>query len=238
MPDTFKRYEKKYIITKEQHDYLIDYLKNNMELEGFCKKNGSYLIRNVYLDSLDDTLIRRSCDKPKFKEKIRIRKYGEYNDGGDEYFLEMKRKCEGIVYKRRVKLNTMELHNFTTKGIIPKNKGYLEEQVLKELSYFFKLYEPIPKSFIQYTRIAYQGIYDKEFRLTFDNDITSRRNDFSFDNNKVETTLLPKDKYLMEVKVSCAMPLWFTQALSNINAVPTSFSKYGTDFKLMVKGCN
>lgn len=236
MPDTFKRYEKKYIISKNQQEHLLSLLDGQIELEDFCKKNGSYLIRNVYLDSIDDTLIRRSCDKPKFKEKIRIRKYGTYNDGKDQYFLEMKRKCEGVVYKRRVKLSRLELHQFTTKGIIPEGKNYLERQVLNELSYFFKLYEPIPKTFISYERIAYQGIYDKEFRLTFDSNITSRRNDFNFDNDEKELDLLNSNSSLMEVKVAGAMPLWFTKALSEINIAPTSFSKYGMEFKLTVKG--
>lgn len=37
---------------------------------------GEYTICNVYLDTANDDLIRRSVEKPVFKEKLRVRSYG------------------------------------------------------------------------------------------------------------------------------------------------------------------
>ena len=86
--NTFKRYEKKYILTKAQKEALEERIKGHMELDAFCKKNNHYLIRNIYYDTLTNDLIHMSVEKPVFKEKLRVRKYGTYGDGRDEYFLE------------------------------------------------------------------------------------------------------------------------------------------------------
>ena len=138
--NTFKRYEKKYILTKEQKEALEERIQSHMELDSFCKKNKNYLIRNIYYDTDNNELIHMSTNKPVFKEKLRVRKYGTYNDGKDEYFLEIKRKSEKIVYKRRVILTKEELDNFINNGIIPKRDSYLDNQVSKELKYLLNTY--------------------------------------------------------------------------------------------------
>ena len=46
--------------------------------------------------------------------------------------------------------------------------------------------------------------------------------------------LLPDGQYLMEVKISGAVPLWFTKIISGLNIYPVSFSKYGTEYKQYV----
>ncbi|MFR2511216.1 MAG: VTC domain-containing protein [Lachnospira eligens] len=38
----------------------------------------------------------------------------------------------------------------------------------------------------------------------------------------------------MEVKISGAVPLWFTKIISGLNVYPVSFSKYGTEYKQYV----
>ena len=76
--NTFKRYEKKYILTKEQKEALEERIQSHMELDSFCKKNKNYLIRNIYYDTDNNELIHMSTNKPIFKEKLRVRKYGTY----------------------------------------------------------------------------------------------------------------------------------------------------------------
>ncbi len=233
MISTFKRYEKKYYLTKEQKNDLEIILNKYMELDKFCKNNDGYLIRNVYYDTDINDLAHISAEKPIFKEKVRVRKYGKYNDNKDEYFLEIKRKYNGIVYKRRVGLNKIELDNFFNYHEIPSDKNYLEKQVLNELIYLMKCYKIKAKSFICYQRIAYFDKENPEFRLTFDSNIISRRSDLDFDNSNYELKLLDDNHYLMEVKVSDSMPLWFTKALSELKIYPKCFSKYGQDYKIL-----
>ena len=75
------------------------------------------------------------------------------------------------------------------------------------------------------------GKEDAEFRVTFDQNIRSR--DFALTLEKdTETTKLLKDGYyLMEVKISNAMPLWFVKILTELEIRSTSFSKYGNVYR-------
>ena len=58
-------------------------------------------ISNIYYDTPDFRLIRRSLDRPAYKEKLRLRTYR--TPGADtEAFVEIKKKYDHIVYKRRV----------------------------------------------------------------------------------------------------------------------------------------
>ena len=69
---TFKRYELKYMLTKEQYLIIKDELKNHMIED----KHGHSTIQSLYFDTPDFLLIRRSIDKPMYKEKLRLRSYG------------------------------------------------------------------------------------------------------------------------------------------------------------------
>ena len=62
---------------------------------------GSYTICNIYYDTPDWRLIRASLEKPAYKEKLRVRSYGVPTET-DRVFVELKKKFDGVVYKRRI----------------------------------------------------------------------------------------------------------------------------------------
>lgn len=229
--NTFKRYEKKYIITKTQKEELEKLISSRMVKDKFSS-DGGYLIRNIYYDTLSEDLVHQSIQKPIFKEKLRLRKYGTYGDLKDEYFLEIKRKYNGVVYKRRVTLNKSDLQNFLRNKVIPNDIDNVDRQILNEISYFMEKYIILPNTFISYKRIAYFDKENPEFRLTFDYDLFSRKDNYNFDFPFYEKRLIDADSYIMEVKVSDSMPLWFTKILSELKIYGYSFSKYGKSFEL------
>ena len=65
----FKRYELKYLLTQEQKQIVLHAMEPYMQLD----KYGRTTIRNIYYDTDDYRLIRRSIEKPVYKEKLRIR---------------------------------------------------------------------------------------------------------------------------------------------------------------------
>lgn len=69
----FKRYEVKYMLTLEQKEKILEAMLLYMELD----KYGRTTIRNIYFDTDNYRLIRRSIEKPAYKEKIRIRSYSQ-----------------------------------------------------------------------------------------------------------------------------------------------------------------
>ena len=59
-PYFFKRYELKYLITQKQKSILLDAMGAYMQEDAF----GRSTICNVYYDTPDSLLIRRSLEKP------------------------------------------------------------------------------------------------------------------------------------------------------------------------------
>ena len=137
---------------------------------------GEHTICNLYFDTDDYELIYSSIEKPVYKEKLRLRSYG-VPEKNSKVFLELKKKYQGIVYKRRVEMTFQEAINYLSQGIHPD----CDSQILKEIDYFKNFYHPVPKVIIAYDRIAYAGIEDKELRITFDK------------NTRCTTTLVSKN---------------------------------------------
>ena len=102
---------------------------------------------------------------------------------------------------------------------------------MNEIDYCFKFYNLKPKVFIAYDRHSYRGIDNKEFRITFDQNIRSRTTDLYLENGDQGNSLFKNGEYLMEVKTLDSYPLWFVKILSKLKIYPTSFSKYGNVYK-------
>ncbi|MEA4972836.1 MAG: polyphosphate polymerase domain-containing protein [Candidatus Metalachnospira sp.] len=222
----FKRTEKKYLLDRQQYESLIEILRPNVRDDEY----GRYTICNIYFDTDDYYLIRKSLDKPTYKEKLRLRSYGTARDG-DTVFLEIKKKYEGVVYKRRISLTLEEAEAY----ISGKSHPVDDSQIAKEIDYFFNHYLPKPKMFIAYDRQAFAGIDDEELRVTFDTGIRSREEILTLRMDSFTTPLFEDGTVLMELKTGEAMPLWLAHALSDLKIFPTSFSKYGDIYKQKVK---
>ncbi len=218
----FQRIEKKYLLDGEQYRRFLEGMAPHMELDRY----GLHTIGNIYFDTEEDALIRTSLAKPPYKEKMRLRGYGIPGDG-DLVFLELKKKWDGIVYKRRVAMTTEEAERYVTEGIWPLP----EKQMRKEMDYFMKYYRPRPKVYLAYDRMAYFGKEDGELRLTVDQRIRSRERALDLRAGDEGELLFEEERYLMEIKVPEAYPLWLAHLLSELEIYPVSFSKYGMYYK-------
>ena len=218
----FERIEKKYLLTREKYNLLLEVMEPYMSVDSY----GKHTIGNVYYDTDTYELISRSIEKPKYKEKFRVRSYGVPKEE-DKVFLEIKKKYKGIVYKRRVSMTLKEAEDNLEKGIKLQKEG----QILREIDYFMSFYKLTPKVYLAYDRIAYFGKENKDVRITFDHNIRSRQCNMSLAEGDYGTPLLDDYHYLMEIKVPGAMPLWLSKILSDLEIYPTSFSKYGNVYK-------
>lgn len=228
--EVFNRYEKKYLLNQENFKNILDEIDQYMEADKFSKNGNFYNIANIYYDTDDDQLIRTSIEKPDYKEKLRLRSYG-VPGLEDKVFLEIKKKYNGIVNKRRTKLTLKEAYDLTLEKIIPENKEYINKQVLDEIQYFLKVYDLKPKVYITYDRMAFFDKKDSDFRVTFDTNIRTRRFDVGLEKGNHGELLIGNNLWLMEIKSSKGIPLWFVEILNKYNVYPSSFSKYGTEYK-------
>ena len=236
MRQTFLRYERKYIIDDEIFGRLSDEINRYMTCDEYCADGKKYSVYNIYFDTETNDVIRHSVSSPYYKEKLRIRSYNEYPGEDDIVYLEIKKKTGKIVSKRRAVLTLRESRDFLTAMEIPRDAKYMQKQVLSEIKYFIMSHGVAPAVYIGYDRYAFFGKEDDSFRLTVDSNIRARRDSLDFSYGSGGTALLDDGKYLMEIKVSGAIPLWLAKKLSQCEVYSTSFSKYGKEYQIYLSG--
>ena len=222
----FKRYELKYLLTMAQKETVLKAMQPYMTLD----KYGRTTIRNLYYDTDTYLLIRRSIEKPAYKEKLRIRSYSRV-DGDSTAFVELKKKYKSVVYKRRISLPYAEAAAWLSREKHPAK----HTQIANEIDYFLEYYGSLhPTVFLSYVREAYYANDGSNFRVTFDDNILCRQEELSLDSEVYGTSILPEGKVLMEIKCSGGIPLWMTHVLSEEKIYKTSFSKYGTAYGMLI----
>jgi len=235
--EVFNRYEKKYRIRDDTYQKLRERLTEYMDADEHSKDGGFYSICNIYYDTPDNYLIRKSIEKPEYKEKLRLRSYG-VRALDEKVFLEIKKKYKKLVNKRRTKLKLEDAYRYLETKDKPEPKNYINGLVLNEIDYMIHRLDLSPKVFLSYDRCAMFGKDNKDFRVTFDRNITTRRYDLGLHYGIYGDKLLEEDEWIMEIKIDKAMPMWMTKILSEFQIYPTSFSKYGIEYqKFVANGC-
>lgn len=224
--EIFERVEKKYLLTQKKYEILMDRIKDRIEKNEFSFST----ICNLYYDTKNYELIRNSIEKPVYKEKVRLRSYN-VPSLDQKAFLEIKKKYDGVVGKRRISASLQEIYDYIEKGIKPD----VNEQILKEIDYCFNHYKLIPVLYLAYDRMAYQEKGNPDFRITFDTNLRSRNYDLKLENGDYGNMYFDEKTYIMELKTLGALPLWFVKILSELEIYPSSFSKYGSIYKKMLK---
>ncbi len=218
----FERYEEKYLLTEPQYQGLMAKLLEHMQQDRY----GRHTICTVYYDTDDYAIIRRCLEKPKFKEKLRLRSYG-VPQADDTVYLELKKKLAGVTYKRRVSLALCEAQDYLEKHLQPAEQG----QIFREIDWFASQLPLKPRALVCYDRVALFGREDPNLRVTFDTNVRWRDHHLSLVEGDDGALLLAPGTSLMEIKTLRALPLWLVQALSQYRIYPTSFSKYGTIYQ-------
>lgn len=241
--DVFERREKKYRINEKQRRAIAVWVDAYMQPEHFDNPE----VCSLYYDTPDHLLIERSLDKPVYKEKLRIRSYGLVGNEG-AVFIEIKKKLDGIVYKRRIPMSVIGAREYLAgasfegasrrhplhrdENVASANR-WVENQTLAEIAWMKTRYVELePSMFISSKRKAYVG--QDDLRLTFDEDILWRDKHLFMSAGIGGRPLLREDESIMEIKTSGAIPLDLVQVLNEAKARPSSFSKYGNAYKASI----
>ncbi len=225
--DVFKRYELKYLLDRKQKERILCEAADRLEADRF----GQSLVCNIYFDTPDHILARRSLESPVYKEKLRLRSYGRARDDS-RVFLELKKKYKGVVYKRRIGVGEHAAMDHLLKGTPLGQQG----QIVDEIDYFRHLYPDLaPKVYLSYEREAFCGRQAQDLRITFDEHILWRQENLSLCSEAYGTEILEPGEVLMEIKIASAMPLWLSRLLSELGIFKTSFSKYGRAYGQMMQ---
>ncbi len=214
------------MLTLQQKEKILKAMSPHMTPD----KYGRSTIRNVYYDTDTYLLIRRSIEKPEYKEKLRVRSYARA-EADSTVFVELKKKYKHVVYKRRISLPEASAADW----LAQKNHCGTHTQISSEIDYFISHYGTLhPTVFLSYEREAFYANDGSDFRVTFDDNILCRLDDLSLCSEVYGTPILPQGMVLMEVKCCGGIPLWMTQVLSEERIYKTSFSKYGTVYQNII----
>lgn len=218
----FQRYELKYCMDLCQMQAVLTAMAPHMVPDEYSHSS----IRNLYLDTPNFRLIRRSLEKQEYKEKLRIRSYGR---AGAEtpVFMELKKKYCSVVYKRRI---SMLQHQALE--CVAGTERWPDSQIGAELAYAAEFYQNLrPSVFLSYERDSYRGVEDEDFRVTFDTEIRYRQEELTLDSDPWGIPILAPGQVLMELKVAGRLPLWMAHVLSEQRLFKRPFSKYGMAYQ-------
>lgn len=262
---TFARKEVKYKLSAQQLEGIIAALSEKMAPDAY----GYTQIVSTYYDTPQYALIARSLEKPLYKEKLRVRSYGEAQPQ-DRVFVEIKKKSKGIVYKRRVDLSAQAAQAYLqgmdfdeaserypiavpdpeptedaapAKPVDPEKERaaqYQRSQIAAEIDAFTERNAPLsPSAKISCTRCAWTELEPEEgseLRVTFDTNLTYQ--DLRAGKHATAKPIIAADEAIMEIKNSGSLPLWLVDALSGLQILPSSFSKYGEAYKRICSSSN
>ena len=216
-----KRYELKYVLSKEQVERFKERILDHMQIDEY----GLTTISSLYYDTPSNALINRSIEKPFYKEKIRLRSYGLAKENSP-VFLEIKRKNNKIVYKRRIVTSEDKADKF-----FKEDEAFNKKQISRELQAFKEKYGILePHYLIIYDRIAYYQD-NSDLRITLDINPRYRVDDLNLHTSLDGIPLLKEGEAILEIKVQHSIPLWLVDILTQEKIYKTSFSKVGNAHK-------
>ena len=223
----FKRHELKYLMDEEQAGAVREALEEHMVPDRYWRST----VRNVYYDTPDFLLARRSIERPMYKEKLRLRSYGGVSDE-DDVFVELKKKFDSVVYKRRLTMRLLD-----AEGWLNGDAEGPGSQIGEEIGFMKVRYPGIrPAMFLSYEREAHRSEGGGDLRITIDRDILARTEDVRLSSGIGGRPVLPEGYTLMEVKTMYGYPGWLTSLLCSERLYKSSFTKYGNAYKEMVLG--
>jgi SPX domain protein involved in polyphosphate accumulation len=213
----FQRHEQKYLLNAFQYHSLLGVLEEFAHPDEY----GLSTVYSIYYDTGGFEIARKALEKSTYKEKLRLRSYG-IPHAGDTVYLELKKKLDGLTYKRRIPLSFDGMEK--CRDLRPDIAG--QNYVFDEIKWFLQYYKPFPQFMISYNRLAFRGREHNTLRITFDTNIRGRVRDLDFSQGPGGRMLLDEDTYLMEVKTDRSIPLFLTARLTELQIFPSSFSKY------------
>lgn len=233
--ETFKRKEHKYLISTEQYLKLVKQIKPYMCVDRHGI-DGKYTVTTLYFESPDLKIYYETKNKQKFRQKLRLRVYGE-TDVHQIAFFEIKQKYEDLVHKKRIRLTLQEAYRYLSQSSYVPLEDFNTSniQVLRIIDHFRNQYHLKPAMIISYDRHAFYGIHDDDLRVTFDFNLRCRHDNLALENGSHGKKVIADDLIILEVKVNDRIPSWLTQLLEDLNCEQKGMSKFCASIELLGK---
>ncbi len=215
------RHENKYEIDRGQYICIRNRLRAIARSDPHAREDGTYLIRSIYFDNIDNKALSEKIIGSAYREKFRIR---YYNDDLDYVTLEKKQKINDMCKKAECSLTKDEVCD-----ILSQDCGFMKDhpnELVRELYAAMTMQGLRPRVIVSYEREPY--IYAPgNVRVTFDHSI--RTSVFSPGDIKTIRDIPATEDVnamSMEVKFDDFLPDIIRTIVNDGDIIQHSFSKY------------
>ena len=223
------RFECKYIVSPTAVPAMREFVQPFMAPDSFAARwtDNRYPICSLYLDSHDLKLYQQTVGGEKNRFKLRIRTYDDSPDS--PAYVEVKRKINNIVSKRRAAIERAAAIRFVDHGINGWSSG-LPKDAESNLEYFAlhsDLTDARPLIRVKYLREAYESRAGDPVRITIDTDLmhaVTFNNDLSHDRGRWVTT--PVSGSILELKFTERYPEWLSDFVRMFGLIQQPVPKY------------
>lgn len=218
--NTILRREEKYSIQYNEALLFSNKFEQIMYKDSFSE-DGSYTVRSLYFDTIDDKDFFDKISEQYLRRKIRLRIYSP-ND--KKVKLEVKQK-QGIFQKKRTltisREDALQLIGGNTSVLLSYNSDFANEIYSIMCMECYK-----PKTIVEYERKAFMA-KENNIRLTFDSNIRATESYFGlFDENLLLYPVQDVNNVIFEVKYNQFMLSYIADIIASIDRRPVSSSKY------------
>ena len=222
------RIELKYVVPIEILPSLHEAILPFVSLDSYCTglNEDGYTVRSIYLDSPSLRYYHEKQNHLRNRKKIRVRGYNAFRED-DVVFLEIKRKFDSAIEKERASVKYRELAAaFALEGdaVLPEVSNPL---VGRRVLYHVHSEHLLPTSLVVYERLAFQGQFDRSFRITFDSNLRGALYpgiDGLYQEHGLKEAL--PGKAIVEIKYHTRLPAWIRPVIARFGLMQRSASKY------------
>lgn len=206
----------KFVVDAAVADTITDWARQHLSADPHAGENeDGYCVNSLYLDTPDFDTYRR---RPGFhRRKFRLRRYGNEST----IWLELKRKRNGLVRKRRVGVTEIEWSQQISQSFDPDWQGAWFRRRLEQ-----RQLRPVCQ--VTYRRSARVGTSATgPIRLTIDQDLfASDAADWRVPSGPLFGESLLHGRRIVEFKFRDVLPANFRSLIQDLRLAPESFSKY------------
>ena len=189
------RNELKYVVTEAELTLLENRIRSLIRLDRHAGADGTYQIRSLYFDDLENTCYQENEMGTDPREKFRIR---IYNGSADRISLELKKKQHSMTQKLSCLLTEEQCRELMAGRPLPFDASY--PPVLQKLNLLMRTRLMRPKVIVEYDRTPFVEKLGNT-RVTLDRNIRSSNAVLSFLEKEIPgRPVMPAGRQILEVK--------------------------------------
>ena len=215
------RHEDKYWLTPMQAAALRAQLSRLLRNDTVALAN-DYLVRSVYVDTLDNQDYHDKLAGIEKRQKVRLR---TYDPASKKAKLEVKYKFGPQQFKCGLWLTPAQTQDFLAARFSSLRDDLLKNSYLQEIypRLITKCYRP--KVWCEYHRQAF--VHNQEnLRLTFDHDIRTSETNFDLFASHTPLNAVTWESVILEIKYNQQLPTFLPPILAHYQLEPAAISKY------------